>query len=146
MKQRILTNLIFTIFLICILGLPIARLSAQTGQVQVVPPGPTPYATPTNLTAVQQEGQRMFMQRCSVCHIPGTPTGRVIGVRLTKDLIAGNETAIRQFIMAGTDRMPAFRYALSTSQIDAIIDYLKTGMEATEVDQSGPPPAADKGK
>ena len=143
MRQRVLTNLLFVVLII---GLSAVKLPAQNLQAQVVPTGPIPYATPTNLTAVQQEGQRTFMQRCSVCHVPGTPTGRTIGVRLTKELIAGNEDAICRYIMVGSDRMPAFRYALNPSQIGAIIEYLKTGMEATVVDQSGPPPAAAKEK
>jgi mono/diheme cytochrome c family protein len=137
MKYRIL------VIFILLAGISAGTLRGQNLQAEKVPTGPMPYGK-SNLTPVQQEGQRTFMQRCSVCHVPGTPTGRVIGVRLTKEIFVGNETAIRQFIMVGTDRMPGFRYALSPSQIDAIIDYLKTGMEATDVDQSGPPPAKEK--
>lgn len=134
----------YGILVICIslAGIAAGTLRGQSLQAEKVLTGPMPYGK-SNLTPVQQEGQRTFMQRCSVCHVPGTPTGRVIGVRLTKELV-GNGAAVRQFIMVGTDRMPGFRYALSPSQIDAIIEYLKIGAEATEVDQSGPPPAKEK--
>jgi mono/diheme cytochrome c family protein len=120
-------------------------MSAQGSRAQGVPTGPPAYERTPNLNAVQQEGQRVFMQRCPICHIPGTPTGRHLGPRLTKDLIAGKEDAMRQIIMAGTDRMPGFQYGLSQSQISAVIEYLKTGLAATEADQSGPP-SNSKGK
>jgi mono/diheme cytochrome c family protein len=140
MKQRVVAN-------IALIGLSVIRLSAQGSKAEVVPNGPAAYVTATSLTAVQQEGQRMFMQRCSICHTPGTPTGRHIGPVLKKDRIVGKEEAVRQVIMAGTDRMPGYRYGLSPAQITAVIEYLKTGMETTEVDQSGPLPAgAGKGK
>src|SRR5262245_43767788 len=115
---------------------------AQSARVEVVPPGPNPYLGPSpNLTADQQEGQRLFMQRCSICHVPGTPAGRHLGPRLTKELFAGREDTVRQVIMNGTDRMPGYRYAFKESQMNNVIEYLKTGMEATKVDQSGPAPA-----
>jgi mono/diheme cytochrome c family protein len=138
MTQRIMATLLFMV------ALSSVKLPAQASQAQLVPTGPMPYAKSANLTPVQQDGQRLFMQRCSICHTPAVPSGRHIGPVLTKDLFAGSDNAIRQIIMTGTDRMPGYRYGLTPSQISSIIEYLKTGMEATEVDQSGPAPAKGK--
>ena len=83
-----------------------------------------------SLTETQKQGQRLFQQRCSVCHTPATPISRLYGPRLTKALITAAEDAARQIIMNGTDHMPGFRYGLEPSEISAIIEYLKTGAEA----------------
>jgi mono/diheme cytochrome c family protein len=131
-------------YLILIVVLSVVKLSAQGSQAQVVPTGPNPYMKSSTLTPVQQDGQRLFMQRCSICHTPAVPSGRHIGPSLSKDLFVGSDNAIRQIIMNGTDSMPGYRYGLSPSQIGSIIEYLKTGMEATEVDQSGPAPTKAK--
>ena len=83
-----------------------------------------------SLTETQKQGQRVFQQRCSVCHTPATAICRLYGPRLTKALIAADEDTVRQMIMNGSDRMPGFRYGLEPSEISAIIEYLKTGAEA----------------
>ena len=83
-----------------------------------------------SLTETQKQGQRLFQQGCSVCHTPATVISRLYGPRLTKALIAADEEAVRQIIMNGSDRMPGFRYGLESSEINAIIEYLKTGAEA----------------
>ena len=82
------------------------------------------------LTPTQKQGRRLFDQRCSVCHTAPTVNSRLYGPRLTKEMIAGNEDAVRQQIMNGSERMPGFRYGLTQTEINAIIEYLKTGMEA----------------
>jgi len=82
------------------------------------------------LTPVQKQGRRLFDQRCSVCHTAPTVNARLYGPRLTKEMIVGNEDAVRQQIMNGSDRMPGFRYGLTPAEIHAIIEYIKTGMEA----------------
>ena len=100
---------------------------------------PPAYAEPkSGLTPAQQKGQRIFQQRCTVCHTPGKPTNRQVGPRLIKEQIVGHEDTIRQFIMAGSRNMPGFKDGLSADQIDAVVEYLKTGLGTPAVDQVGP--------
>jgi len=89
-----------------------------------------------NLSPQELEGKGLFRQRCAVCHqslivgvVNGQPvllTTKTYGPLLYKDLVIGEEPAIRQKIMQGSDRMPGFQYGLKPNEIDAIIAYLKT--------------------
>jgi mono/diheme cytochrome c family protein len=46
---------------------------------------------------------------------------------LYKELIAGNEDTMREFISNGSKgKMPGFKYGLEAPEIDAIVEYLKT--------------------
>lgn len=78
-----------------------------------------------SLTDAQREGARLFMQRCNVCHGAAMNSLTAYGGLLSKQNVEGREDAARSRIMNGSERMPAFRYALQPSQIDLIIDYLK---------------------
>jgi mono/diheme cytochrome c family protein len=89
-----------------------------------------------NLNAVQFEGKGLFKQRCTVCHLatvvgtengkPVVSTNKTYGPMLSKDMVIPAEAAIREQIMKGSDKMPAFQYGLKPEQITAIIEYLKT--------------------
>ena len=92
-------------------GLP---LCAQTG------------SKPSSLSDKEQNGKKMFQQRCSVCHTPPRPEDKTYGPMLNSDTVAGKEAAARETIMKGTARMPGFQYGLRTEEIDNIIAYLKT--------------------
>jgi mono/diheme cytochrome c family protein len=82
---------------------------------------------PSNsLNETQKLGRRIFQQRCGVCHTPPTITSGIYGPILYKDVVAGNEVAIKKFIQDGSTRMPGFRYGLEPTEIDSIIEYLKT--------------------
>ena len=75
----------------------------------------------------QTTGRRVFRQRCAVCHLPPVPGARVYGPTLYKELIIGNEDAIRGFIMNGSKgKMPGFKYGLDRTEVDSIVEYLKT--------------------
>jgi len=78
------------------------------------------------LDSTQKLGQRIFQQRCGVCHTASSPVFPMYGPALYKDLVAGNEDAIKEMIRTGTSKMPGFRYGLQPSEIDAIVEYLKT--------------------
>jgi len=81
----------------------------------------------SSLTDQQLEGRRMFRQRCAVCHLPPVPGAKVYGPSLFKELVIGNDDAIRDFIMNGSKgKMPGFKYGLEKTEIDDIIAYLKT--------------------
>jgi len=48
------------------------------------------------------------------------------GPALHKDLINGSEDAIKEMIRSGSGKMPGFKLGLPPSEIDAIVEYLKT--------------------
>ena len=79
-----------------------------------------------SLTTAQLEGARLFMQRCNVCHGAAMNSMDAYGPFLTKQRVDGREDQVRQVIMDGTERMPAFKYGLQPAQIDMIVDYLGT--------------------
>ena len=79
-----------------------------------------------SLTEAQLEGARLFMQRCNVCHGAAMNSMDAYGPFLTKQRVEGREAQVRQVIMDGTERMPAFKYGLQPTQIDMIVDYLGT--------------------
>ena len=78
------------------------------------------------LTAGQREGGRLFMQRCNVYHGAAMNSMDAYGPFLTRERVNGRENAVRRVIADGTERMPAFKYGLTESQIDLIVDYLGT--------------------
>ena len=87
------------------------------------------------LTPKQQLGRRIFQQRCAVCHTrPMLTSKRPWGPVLSKDLIEGKEDSVRETILKGKRGllMPGFQYGLNTTEVDAIIEYLKTGPELVE--------------
>ncbi len=92
-----------------------------------------------SLNATQKLGRRVFQQRCAVCHTKPTITSKMYGPVLYKGLVEGNEDHARETITNGaTGLMPGFRYGLEPSEIDAIIEYLKTvDKPAPEPKQSG---------
>lgn len=93
-------------------------------------PGTSPAQQPSSndtQTDVQKMGQRLFEQRCPVCHTKPTITSKQYSLTLSKDLIEGNENTMREIIRNGLPgKMPGFKYGLEASEIDAIIEYLKT--------------------
>jgi len=83
--------------------------------------------SPTPLTDTQILGRRLVQQRCAVCHTEATPGARRYGPVLYKELVIGNEDSIQQFIRNGSPgKMPGFKYGLQDSEINAIVEYLKT--------------------
>jgi len=78
------------------------------------------------LTDTQKLGQRVFQQRCAICHAPARPGFQMYGPALHKDLINGSEDAIKEMIRSGSGKMPGFNLGLQPSEIDAIVEYLKT--------------------
>jgi mono/diheme cytochrome c family protein len=85
-----------------------------------------------NLTPTQAQGRVLLAQSCGVCHLQPAMGAKTYGPPLGKTTAAGNDEAMRIIIVNGTERMPAFKYYLKPSEIDAIIAYVRTL----------PPPAA----
>jgi mono/diheme cytochrome c family protein len=78
------------------------------------------------LNSIQKLGKRVFEQRCGICHAPARPGFQMYGPALYKDLVNGSEDAIKEQIRSGTTKMPGFKFGLEPSEIDAIVEYLKT--------------------
>jgi mono/diheme cytochrome c family protein len=86
-------------------------------------------AKPSNdvlLNSTQKLGQRVFQQRCGICHEQARPGFQTYGPVLYKDLVNGSEDAIKEMIRSGSSKMPGFMLGLQPSEIDAIVEYLKT--------------------
>jgi mono/diheme cytochrome c family protein len=80
----------------------------------------------SSLDDTQKLGQRLFYQSCVVCHTKPQITSGQYGPVLSKDTLGGQEDAMREFISAGTARMPGFRFQFEPTQIAAIVAFLKT--------------------
>ncbi len=78
------------------------------------------------LTDVQKLGHRVFEQRCGICHAMARAGFQMYGPALYKDLVNGSEDAIKEIIRSGSPKMPGFKIGLQPSEIDAIVEYLKT--------------------
>ena len=73
----------------------------------------------------QRLGRRILAQSCGVCHLPPARNAKTYGPLLNK-AAAGDDAVMREYILDGTPRMPAFKYFLQPAEIDAIIAYLRT--------------------
>lgn len=78
------------------------------------------------LTDQQRLGRQLLSQSCGVCHLPPARNARTYGPVLHKGTGGGDDALMRKIIMEGTPRMPAFRYFLQASDIDAIVAYVRT--------------------
>ena len=89
-------------------------------------------AAPDNgkLSPEQLSGKGVFLQRCSLCHLPQLPGRRKpFGPLLTgllKDATEGQIVQVRERILDGSTGMPGFRYGLEPREIDDVLSYLKT--------------------
>jgi mono/diheme cytochrome c family protein len=83
-------------------------------------------STEKPLNDIQKLGRRVFQQRCGICHAPARPGFQMYGPALHKDLVNGSEDAIKEMIRSGSSKMPGFKLGLQPSEIDAIVEYLKT--------------------
>jgi mono/diheme cytochrome c family protein len=100
---------------------------------------PAEQAAPTSpLTETQKSGQRLYNRECAVCHAPPLINSKAYAPILYKDLIEGQEDATRRIIINGLPNlMPGFEYGLKPSEIDAIVEYMKTVPKPSPSDQKG---------
>lgn len=99
--------------------------------------GTAPRSTPqgTDLTAQARRGEGLFLQRCSLCHLPKSqpakapPSVLSLGPSLST-LLQGatpqKERSVREFIQKGSPRMPGFQYGLEPQELDDLMSFLKT--------------------
>lgn len=86
--------------------------------------------TPT-LSQRELAGKKLFLQRCSLCHLPPlnepeNPDPQPFGPKLNgfvRD--TQTEERARRAILNGTLRMPGFQYGLTKEEVETIIVYLK---------------------
>lgn len=72
-------------------------------------------------------GERLYLQRCSLCHSGKPPRFQTLGPSLDSQLITSRgDEAVRKVIAEGSPRMPGFRYTLDDTQVTRIVEYLKT--------------------
>lgn len=76
-------------------------------------------------------GKKLFLQRCSLCHLPPLnepqdPDPQPFGPKLN-GFVRNTETEerARRAILNGTLRMPGFQYGLTREEVETIILYLK---------------------
>jgi mono/diheme cytochrome c family protein len=103
-----------------------ATLLAQDGR------GTKKTVTENALSEQETRGEGLFLQRCSLCHLPrklkfGSPP--TVGPSLSgafKGVTPDTEKALRQFILKGSPDMPGFQYSLEPKEMDDLVSYLKT--------------------
>src|SRR5213594_3148685 len=79
-----------------------------------------------SLNGQQRLGRQILAQSCGVCHLPPARNARTYGPVLNKAAGGGDDAVMRQYIVDGTPRMPAFKYFLQPADIDAIIAFVRT--------------------
>jgi mono/diheme cytochrome c family protein len=122
--------LIFWVLLFAILSQAQTGESSKEKEAQV-PARPDDIVVPLpsikSLTAAQAAGKKLFVQKCSVCHLPELPSYTAYGPLLDGKVVASRgDTAIREQIMRGSARMPGWQYTLNPAEIEQMIGYLKT--------------------
>ena len=81
-----------------------------------------------SLSEEAKTGRILWLQKCAFCHDGvGQPTYNTMGPWLGAESVQKfGEDTLRNFILSGDVRMPAFRYQLSKEQVDDLIGFLKT--------------------
>lgn len=75
----------------------------------------------------EKAGEKLYLQRCSLCHSGTAPAYETYGPLLDSQLVASRgEDRVRDVIMHGSPKMPGWQYALKPAQVDSVIAYLKT--------------------
>ncbi len=93
-------------------------------------------AVASSLSADELAGKKLFLQRCSFCHLPQRPVprqtiGPSLGGLFQRGSFTETEARVREMILKGRRGepgigMPGFQYGLDPAEISKIIAYLKT--------------------
>src|SRR5579859_3851143 len=117
--------------LVIVLGLTTFYFGGTPTTLAQSKPAATAHGT-EKLSEQASRGEGLFLQRCSLCHLPrklkfGSPP--VIGPSLSgqfKDAAPDQLKILRGFILKGGPDMPGFQYGLEPKEVDDLIEYLKT--------------------
>jgi mono/diheme cytochrome c family protein len=87
-------------------------------------------ATPA-LNEQQRRGEALFVQNCTLCHMPSNQKKK-LGIQAPRlEGLYGEDAdtdTLRKFIQQGVPgKMPGFRYGLEPNQVDDLVAYLETG-------------------
>jgi mono/diheme cytochrome c family protein len=82
--------------------------------------------TGDGLNDTQRHGRQLLAQSCGICHLPPEMGARTYGPPLNKLAGGGDDDIMREYITNGTPRMPSFKAYLKSTDIDAIISYVRT--------------------
>jgi mono/diheme cytochrome c family protein len=105
--------------------------------VFVVAAWPLAASAQQNLSPQQIHGRQILTQNCNICHLPQNPGSVTYGPRLSKTTTNGDDNLMREVILNGLVKMPAWKYALKDSDVSDIIAYVRTLPE--------PPPPTSRG-
>jgi mono/diheme cytochrome c family protein len=122
---KIRPSIVLALAFSCAFAGHFAVLSAQNKPSAVAPGA-------AKLSEEATRGENLFLQRCSICHLPrklkfGSPP--VIGPSLSgqfKSATPDQMKVLRNFILKGGPDMPGFQYGLDPNEMDDLIAYLKT--------------------
>ena len=128
-RSRHKTAIFFAVGAAVVLG---AAASAQqpaqpTPKVVVTDYDMAKAAASLSLSPAELAGKKLFVQRCALCHdLLGQPATTTVAPWIDVETVKRSEEAVRQKIMNGSRRMPAWKYTLAPEQIDSVVAYLKT--------------------
>src|SRR5260370_38358258 len=95
-----------------------AFLLAQHQLAQTAPGKP--------VTEAEKTGQKLFFQRCSVCHMGTSPAYRLYGPPLYDDVVkASGDDAVRKKIRDGSSAMPAWNNTFNPAEPAKTVPLLK---------------------
>ena len=105
--------------------------AAVAGDFAQAKPSAAQVSTAQKLSEQESRGEGLFLQRCSLCHLPrklkfGSPP--VVGPSLSglfKEADADQQKFLRGLILKGDPKMPGFQYGLEPNEVDDLIAYLK---------------------
>jgi mono/diheme cytochrome c family protein len=114
------------------LFIPLVGIGASPGAQEPVRSAVVPPAKGPGLSPQEQNGEMLFFQRCSLCHLPPL-AGPGSGARLPFGPLlygymdnARNEARVREVILKGGAQMPGFQYGLTPTEVEDIVAYMKT--------------------
>jgi mono/diheme cytochrome c family protein len=103
-----------------LLALPIYILSAQVHAQSA-------------LTPRQQEGQKILMTSCGLCHEKPDILNPAVAPHLSRSTLGGHVDDIIAYIKTGSNVMPSFKYMYNDEQLRSVADYIISRPdEATE--------------
>ncbi len=85
------------------------------------------------LTPIQSAGRRIFERQCSECHfayisraLKGPSLQGLFKRPYMKNGMPANDERVREIIVYGRAKMPAYGQKLASEQIDRLMEYLHT--------------------
>jgi mono/diheme cytochrome c family protein len=117
--------------ILSVIIVPLVCLAQESGADQPNAGARKVAAARPMLNEQQKSGEALFVQNCTLCHMPTNQKKRLKIQALPLEEMYGEDAdsdALRQFIQRGVPgMMPSFRFGLDPKQIDDIVTYLKTG-------------------